>query len=414
MLVIGLMSGTSMDAIDAAVVDVDASLFAKRSNATDRKPVALRTFVEVPYPPDTRGALERLLKIDSNEPAFGLAEIASLNVAVGEAFATAAEVARKEHGGQVELIGSHGQTVAHAPRPGAGTGLLPSTMQLGEPAVIAVRTGVTCVADFRVADIAAGGQGAPLVPYVDQLLLASPTEFRVALNIGGIANVTLLPRGSTIQEVSAFDCGPGNMPIDIAVCLLYPDGPGFDRNGQIAARGAANDTLLAELLEDPYFEQAPPKTAGREQFGASFVNRAWQRAQARGCSATDFIATLTELCAKTIAASIPSQCERVIASGGGVHNKTLMRSLARELGIRRQGPPIATSDHHGLPADAKEAMAFAVLAAAAVHGLSGNLPHATGAHEAVVLGKIVPGANFSDLMASIWAKSRHPNDTMIR
>jgi anhydro-N-acetylmuramic acid kinase len=388
------MSGTSMDAIDAAVVEIDA--------AGSSLGVELRTFVEVPYPQATREALEHVLSGVASGAAASLAELASLNMAIGEAFAHAADIATKEHGCPVDLIGSHGQTVSHVARPKVPSGLLPATLQLGEPAVIAAQTGVTCVADFRVADVAAGGQGAPLVSYIDYLLLRSAKEFRVALNIGGIANVTLLPPGATPLDVSAFDSGPGNMPLDVTVRLLFPDGPGFDRNGQIAARGSVNETLLAWLMEDPYFSLPAPKTAGREQFGPGFVERAWQRAVGLGCTSDDVIATLTELTAKTIAVSIPSQCQRVIASGGGVHNKTLMRSLARDLAARPAPPELVTSDAHGLPPDAKEAIAFAALAVAALQGKPSNLPQATGAHQGMVLGKIVPGANFSSLMRSIW------------
>ena len=407
MRVIGLMSGTSMDAIDAAVVEIDDAIFdlapdEQPSPRDDSLRVRLRTFVEEPYPNSTREALERM--VNASPSSVPLAALASLNVAIGEAFADAADIARKEAGVPIDLIGSHGQTVSHIVRPPAGNGLRPATLQLGEPAVIAARTGVTCIGDFRVADVAAGGQGSPLVSFVDYLLLRSPTEFRTALNIGGIANVTLLPRRAAPHDVSAWDCGPGNMALDVAMQMLYSDGPGYDRNGQTAARGAVHTTLLGWLLEEPYFRLGPPKTTGREQFGVPFVERAWAKAQTLGCTGDDFIATLTELSACTIAACIPTSCERVIASGGGVHNKTLMRLLEREFAARANPPALVTSDAFGLPPDAKEAMAFAVLAVAAVHGKPANLPHATGAHDGVVLGKLVPGSNFSTLMRSVWGQ----------
>jgi len=395
MRVIGLISGTSMDAIDAAVVDIQ--------DPGAPSPIALQAFITMPYPPATREALERFLAVPSQpDPGGAAAGLASLNMAIGEAFAQAALLARKEAGGDVDLIGSHGQTIAHIPRPGAGIGLHPATLQIGEAAIIAERTGITCVADFRVADIAAGGEGAPLVSYADYLLLRDKEESRAALNIGGIANVTLLPPNAKTSQVRAFDTGPGNMAIDLAMRELDPDGPGFDRNGQVAARGVVQETLLDRLLGDPYFALPPPKTAGREQFGPRFVAHALELARALSCSGDDLIATLTELTARTIAAAIPPDCRRVIASGGGVHNRTLMRMLTRALAKTPATPALVQSDDCGLPADAKEAMAFALLAHEAIRGRACNLPTATGASHQAVLGKIVPGGNFSALMQSIW------------
>ncbi len=411
MRVIGLISGTSMDAIDAAVVDIERDATA-REPATGLR-AALCTFVTVPYPEITRAALESVLKSAATDVAgrsaateanarFSLLALSSLDVAVGEAFAAAAVLARKEAGGHADLIGSHGQTVAHLPRPDPASGLHPSTLQIGEATVIAERTGLTCVADFRRADLAAGGEGAPLVSYMDHMLLRSDSEYRVALNIGGIANVTLLPAKAQAGEVQAFDTGPGNMPIDLAVQVLFPDGQGFDRNGQIAARGSVNETLLEWLLKDEYFAAHPPKTAGREQFGPEFVRRAWGRATSIGCTRESFITSLTELTARTVAAAVPPECRRVIAAGGGVHNKTLMNALRRRLARHPVAPELVLSDDFGIPADAKEAMAFALLAFETVHGRASNLPHATGSAHPAILGKIIPGANFADLMRSIW------------
>ena len=388
MRVVGLMSGTSMDAIDAAVVDIE-----ERSGALAPK---LQGFVKVPYPDKTRAALESLLNSSS------LSALTSLNFAIGEAFAAAAQCACTETGGRADLIGSHGQTICHQPRPDASSDMTPSTLQIGEAAVIAERTGITTVSDFRVADVAAGGEGAPLVSYVDYLLLRSPDESRAALNIGGIANITWLTAGGAPSDVLAFDTGPGNMAIDIAVRLLFPEGPGFDRNGQIAARGAVDTALLARLRSDPYFSRRPPKTAGREQFGPQFVAQAWEKAQALGCTRENFIATLTELTASTIAESIPVNCRRVIAAGGGVHNKTVMSGLKRGLSRNDPSPVLASADEFGLPVDAKEAIAFAILAYETVYGRPNNLPRATGARHPAVLGKVVPGSNFTQLMRSIW------------
>lgn len=388
MRVVGLMSGTSMDAIDAAVVDIE------QPNGTLRP--RLQGFVKVAYPPKTRAALESLLT------TADIATLSSLNFAIGEAFAAAAQSVCAETGGSADLIGSHGQTVYHQPRPEASSDLTPSTLQIGEAAVIAERTGITTISDFRVADVAAGGEGAPLVSYVDYMLLRSPDESRAALNIGGIANVTWLAANAAPSDVLAFDTGPGNMAIDIAVRSLFPDGPGFDRNGQIAARGTVDTALLAWLRSDPYFSRRPPKTAGREQFGPQFVARAWEKAQPLGCTREDFIATLTELTASTIAESLPTGCRRVIAAGGGVHNKTLMSALRRRL-IRTGDPPVlASADEYGLPVDAKEAIAFAILGYETLYGRPNNVPRATGARHPTILGKLVPGSNFSQLMRSVW------------
>ena len=394
MRVIGLMSGTSMDAIDAAVVDIERQ--------PDHPSPALRAFVTLPYPDAVRRELALLLQGPKAGSAVSVSAISSLDVAIGEAFAEAAQLARVEAGGEADLIGSHGQTVAHEPHPDAASARHPSTSQLGEAAVIAARTGLTTVADFRVADVAAGGQGAPLVSYVDHLVLSSPSESRVALNIGGIANVTLLPADGGSETVRAFDTGPGNMPIDEAVRMLFPDGPGYDRNGQIAARATANVALLQWLLADPFFARRPPKTAGWEQFGPGFVSRAWAQAQGLSCDRECFVATLTALTARTIAKSVPADVRRVIVSGGGVHNRTLMRAL--ELEVRSCAPEatLVTSEAFGMPPDAKEAIAFAVLAFEALHGRHNNLPSATGAARPAVLGKIVPGANFGTLMHTVW------------
>ncbi len=389
MRVIGLISGTSMDAIDAAVVDL--------AREGEKLQAQLKTFVALPYPPSTRAALDAVL-----DKACSAATLASLDVAVGEAFAAAANLALEESDTGADLIGSHGQTLCHQPRPDAASGLYASTLQIGEPAVIAQRTGLTTIADFRVADVACGGQGAPLVSFVDYALLRSSTESRAALNIGGIANLTLLPAGCDASQVIAFDTGPGNMLIDLAVTMLFPDGAGYDRNGQIAARGKANDALLAWLLANDFFGRRPPKTAGREQFGPAFLTKVMEKARALGCAPEDIVATLTELTGRTIADALPSGYQRIIAAGGGVHNRAIIGVLQRNLSHRDPAPGLVTADEFGLPVDAKEAMAFAVLAYETIHGRPGNLPHATGATRAVVLGKIVPGANFSALMRSVW------------
>ncbi len=392
MRVIGLMSGTSMDAIDAAVVDIE--------RGGEKLRFGLQTFVSIPYPPETAAALSAAI----DHPLLA-ADIAALNFSVGEAFAEAASLAVREAEGTAELVGSHGQTISHHPKPDSAIGRTGSTLQIGEAAVIAERTGLTTVADFRVADIAAGGEGAPLVSYADYLLLRSQSETRAILNIGGIANITVLPAGATADQVRAFDTGPGNMPLDLATRTLFPDGPGFDRNGQIAARGRIQPALLERLLTDPFFKRLPPKTAGREQFGPEFLTRVFAVAKSQGIGPEDIIATLTELSARSIAHSLPSDCRRVIAGGGGVHNRTLMAALRQRLAQMPEQPELQTSDAYGLPPNAKEAIAFAILAYEAVCGVYNNLPHATGALHSAVLGKIVPGANYRELMRKVWVKT---------
>jgi anhydro-N-acetylmuramic acid kinase len=259
-----------------------------------------------------------------------------------------------------------------------------NTLQIGEAAVIAERTGITVVNDFRVRDIAAGGQGAPLVPFVDYLLFRHAKRTRIALNIGGIANITRIPAKAKSEEVIAFDTGPGNMVIDQLVAIHTKDKQLFDRGGVIASKGRVDRELLDKLLADPYYKRKPPKSAGREQYGAEFVS---------GLLATkrpipDLIATATALTAATIAMGVrlAGGAHELIASGGGVHNHQLMGNLAALLPETR----IASSTEYGIDADAKEAIAFAILAYRTIRGRHGNLPTATGASRPVVLGKITP------------------------
>jgi anhydro-N-acetylmuramic acid kinase len=274
--------------------------------------------------------------------------------------------------GPVELIGCHGQTIYH--EGGA------HTLQIGEAAVVAERTGVPVVSNFRARDIAAGGQGAPLVPYVDYLLFRHPKRARIALNIGGIANITVIPAGAAPGDVVAFDTGPGNMVID---ALAREMGLPCDRGGKIAASGQVDRVLLDELLADPYYRRRPPKSAGREQYGAEFV----ARLKKAGLPMRDLIATATVLTAATVAMRVGT-CEGdstdLIVSGGGVHNPQIMAHLAGFL----PGVGISTSTEHGIDADAKEAIAFAVLAYQTWRKRPSNLPSATGARHAVVLGDI--------------------------
>jgi anhydro-N-acetylmuramic acid kinase len=361
---------------------------------SDHPQVKLRAFITAPYPAHLRG---RLLRVASGEASTS-AEISELNFLTGESFARAAlAVCRMARVRPQELaaIGSHGQTIFHqgkaitALQAHGTASTVPSTLQIGEPAVIAERTGSRVVADFRAADMAAGGEGAPLVPLVDYLLLRDSKVGVIALNIGGIANLTVIPPGARQEEVYGFDTGPGNMVID----AVARDGTGgrkrFDRDGRMASRGIVIDEILKSALRLPFFRRRPPKSAGREQFGAEFVSQYFRAGQ--GASINDLLATATELTARSIALAIRrfvpfgKHAWQMVVSGGGVHNRFLLERLAAHLPT----VSICTSDDFGLPADAKEAMAFALLADRTLHGLPGNLPRVTGACRSVVLGKRV-------------------------
>jgi anhydro-N-acetylmuramic acid kinase len=349
------MSGTSLDGIDVAVVEIAG------------RRVSTIGFQSTPYAADVRRAI-----LGVSNATTTTREISRLNFLLGELYARAVRRACRAYG-PVELIGCHGQTIYH--EGGA------STLQIGEAAVIAERCGVPVVSDFRTRDIAAGGQGAPLVPYVDYLLFRHTRRTRIALNIGGIANITVIPAGAAASEVVAFDTGPGNMAID-ALAREYTRGrQDFDRDGRIAARGRVNRPLLDRLLADPYYRKRPPKSAGREQYGAEFV----QRMKGSGLPLADLIATATVLTAATISmAAAPFHAAELIVSGGGAHNPRIMAHLAAFL----PGVALATSADYGVDIDAKEAIAFAILAYETRRGKASNLPSATGARRAVVLGKM--------------------------
>jgi anhydro-N-acetylmuramic acid kinase len=347
-----MISGTSVDGIDVAIVDLD----------DDRiEPVAQGT---IPYAEDVRKAILAV----SNRVAH-VGEIARLNFLLGELFADALRTVCERSSvdlASVELIGSHGQTIFHEGDAVEFCGRrIASTLQIGEGCVIAQRTGVRTIFDFRNADVAAGGKGAPLVPFLDYRLFRHPERARIALNIGGIANITVIPAGATPDRVIAFDTGPGNMVMDALV-------PPFDRNGEKARAGTVNEELLAKLLSDPYYRKAPPKTAGREQYGAEFL--------ASGIDVT----TAAELTVRTIAMAVESYPEtrEVIVSGGGAHNEYLMERLRAVLSLK-----VLTSAELGIDIDAKEAILFAVLAYESHHCRPGNVPSATGARRPVVLGK---------------------------
>jgi anhydro-N-acetylmuramic acid kinase len=319
--------------------------------------------------------------------------ISQLNFLLGELFAEAAlKVCRRARvsPNQLMVIGSHGQTIYHQGAASLEAGhKIASTLQIAEPAVIAERTGVPAVADFRTADMAAGGQGAPLVPMVDYLLLRDAREGRVALNIGGIANATVIPVGAKPEDVFGFDTGPGNMVIDALVRHFTKGRESYDAGGRMAARGRIDETVLAAALADPFFRREPPKSAGREQFGQVFVYRHFLTRRRPRFEGT--VCTATELTARTIADAVERfvfprvKVHRLIVSGGGARNKFLLKRLADLLPHLK----VEISDRYGLPVDAKEAIAFAILADRTMHGLPGNLPSVTGADRAVVLGKVV-------------------------
>jgi anhydro-N-acetylmuramic acid kinase len=299
-----------------------------------------------------------------------------LNFQLAELYARAVLAAVKRYG-PVELIGCHGQTVFHEGRR--------STLQIGEAAVLAERTGVPVVSNFRTRDIAAGGEGAPLVPFVDYLLFRHPRRCRVALNIGGIANITVIPAACGPQGVVAFDTGPGNMVIDCLAREFSHGKSNCDRGGRIAASGNVNRPLLDELLRDVYYRRKPPKSAGREQYGAEFIARLRQS----GAPLRDLVTTATVLTAATIAMGVQRAVTGpadLIASGGGTHNPQIMAHLAGFL----PKMDISTSTDHGIDVDAKEAVAFAVLAVETWRRRPSNLPSATGASRSVVLGSITP------------------------
>jgi anhydro-N-acetylmuramic acid kinase len=349
MRVAGVMSGTSLDGIDVAIVEIHG------------RRVSTAGFQSTPYSEDVRRAI-----LGVSNTTTSTREISRLNFLLGELYARAVLRACRRYG-RVELIGCHGQTIYH--EGGA------STLQIGEAAVIAERTGIPVVSDFRARDIAAGGQGAPLVPFVDCFLFGSSRRTRVALNIGGIANITVIPTGI------AFDTGPGNMVIDALVRELTGGRQNFDRNGRIAAQGAVNRALLDRLLAEPYYRKKPPKSAGREQYGAEFVARLKQT----GLPLPDLIATATVLTAATIARAVaPFAMEELIVSGGGAHNPQILAHLAAYL----PGVAMATSLDYGIDVDAKEAIAFAVLAYQTWRRRPSNLPSATGARRPVILGSL--------------------------
>ncbi len=387
MYVIGLSSGTSVDGIDAALVDIGGS--------GSRVRIRLIAYRTVAYP---RGVRERVLAIQSpsGQPVEALSR---LNAYLGELFAAAAirvAAAAAVPLRRVSLIGSHGQTIAHQPAPiREGRFRVASTLQIAEPSVIAERTGITTVADFRPRDLAAGGQGAPIAPLIHHRCFARPGRNHLVLNLGGIGNVTWLPgdrRRDDLSGVLAFDTGPGNMLIDSLMDLVTRGRSAMDRSGRMAASGIVNERFLARLLRHPFLRQRPPKTTGRETFGRDMAAGLLRRAARERLAPRDLIATVTALTARSIAEAYArflrpqGPAHRVIVGGGGVYNRTLMAELRRAF----HGVPVESMAAHGVEPKAIEAMAFALLAYLAARGEPNNVPGATGATRAVVMGKIIP------------------------
>ena len=371
------MSGTSLDGIDVAVVDITGSGFKAKINVL--------TSHSVPYPRKIR---EALLAI-SNMSAF-TGDISRLNFLLGELYVEALEETAERAQiplSTIKLIGCHGQTIFHE---GQGSQYLgkkvASTFQIGESSVITERTGIDVISNFRERDVAAGGKGAPLVPYLDYMLIRHRGRGRVAINIGGVANLTAIPPNTSTDRVIAFDTGPGNMIIDQLVTRITAGGQTYDRDGVIAASGEIDPKLLAKLLRDKYFRAKPPKTAGREQYGTEYVSKLLDTE----LSSEDLIATATALTAESIALGVRNfvltemRVDEVFVSGGGAHNPTLMKMLGKAL----DPIPVKETTEVGLDVDAKEAIAFAVMAYETAHCRPSNVPMATGAKRSVVLGKV--------------------------
>ena len=386
--VAGLMSGTSADGVSAAICDIGP------------RGLGVRAFRTYPYSGELRARIFRLFEPRTSR----VDDLCHLNFALGEVFAAALARLAKESRvplRSIDLIGSHGQTIQHLPAGVRFCGrLLRSTLQIGEPCVIAERTGIATVADFRPRDVAAGGQGAPLVPFADRFLFRDRKKRRAVQNVGGIANVTYLPPGPpftanrqpvTDNRLLAFDTGPGNMVIDRLAWRATGGRRSFDAGGRLAARGTIDARLLAELMCHPFLARRPPKSTGREQFGVHFADELWRRGRRQRLGPEDLLATATAFTARSIADAyarfLPGPVDEVVLCGGGARNRTLLGMLRAELPRRTKLVP---PERFGVTAESREAVCFAILAWATLKGLAGNVPAATGARQPVVLGKIVP------------------------
>jgi len=378
MRVIGLMSGTSADGVDAAVVEWP--------EGDAPRPFRLLAYREEPFPASLQQRIHTLAA-GRCPPGEALRELASLDVALGERFAEAALAAAeaaKVAPEAIDAIASHGQTVAHHPELGA-------TLQIGDPSRIAERTGVTTVADFRPRDVAAGGEGAPLAPFFHYVAFADPVENRVALNLGGIANVTWLPAGAGPDDVLAFDVGPANALVDGVVSLATRGAERMDTGGARAGRGSVDPALLADLLDDEFLRARPPKSTGRERYGTAEAEALVARWEDRPLD--DLVATLVAFTAEAVGHACrehlgaSGKVGRILVCGGGARNPAVLSALAAAV----PGAAVETTQACGVPPEAVEAMAFALMGRQALLGLPNHLPRTTGARHACVLGEVVPG-----------------------
>lgn len=386
MRVVGVMSGTSADGIDVALCEIEG--------APPRISARIVDAMTIPYQAERQRILEACQPTTSNVESLCL-----LNADLGEWISEAVLRLLQRANSPADLIGSHGQTVWHAVQP---DGHVAATLQLGEASVIAERTGITTISNFRARDVAAGGQGAPLTGYVDWLLLRHETHWRAVQNIGGMGNVSFLPPLTVEAEPLVFDTGPGNALIDIAVSRLTEGRMTYDRDGEIAQYGEIDDDWLETLLEHSYFERLPPKTTGRELFGTAFAEQLYDEGLARGLMGRDIVATLTALTARSITNAYqrfaPAPIGEVILGGGGRHNPTLISMMQHQL----KEIPIRSHEDIGIDSDQKEALVFAILAYETWHNRPGSLPVQTGARQPVVLGQITPGDNYADLIRQTW------------
>jgi anhydro-N-acetylmuramic acid kinase len=381
MKVVGLMSGTSADAVDAVLVNIT------RRSRTPR--IATLAFASLPYP---RALQQRIWKLSLDGH---VADICHMNAYLGELFAKAALLVIQKAGCRptdIGLIGSHGQTIHHLPKGNRepGVGLVRSTLQIGEPAVIAERTGIITIGDFRPRDMAAGGEGAPLVPYAHAVAFSHVRRGRLVVNIGGISNVTYLPAGGGVSELRAFDTGPGNMVLDAIVREVSKGKRSYDPAGRLARRGTVNRRLLGDLMAHPFIARRPPKSTGREEFGAPFVRNLLARQRRARLSTEDLLATCAMWTAESISSSrrwLASEIHDVIVGGGGVYNRAIMGSLRQVF----EPTPVSTFDDCGWDSKAFEATAFALLAHDTYHGQCTNVPQVTGASHPVLLGSLAPG-----------------------
>lgn len=388
-LLIGLMSGTSLDGVDAALVAIRTNEHGEIENAS------LREFFYMPYSDELREWVMSLCSVESAR----VDRLTAVHFGLSEWYAYAVQQLMDKAGvsaEDVDAVCMHGQTIWHiagrAPFPGpTGMTEVRASLQIGELSTLAERTGIPVVGNFRARDLAADGEGAPLVPYADYILFRHPEKGRLLQNIGGIANVTVLPAGVGIENVIAFDTGPGNMIMDQIVQIVTDGRLRYDEGGRMAASGRVSQQLLERLLQDPYYQAKPPKSTGREVYGLAFAQELATEGGKLGISGADLVATATALTATSIAQAylqfvIPTtKVEEVIVSGGGAHNQTLLRMLQSQLPAELT---VMTTQQFGMPDDAKEAVAFAILGHETLMGRPSNVPSVTGAKRAVPLGNI--------------------------